>query len=189
MSACLAAAYRLHRRLSGLPLICRAPLNGTSDMPKKIELAATKTITGSRYPPPYHKPCSGRLRQRLGDAAGLTGFGVNLTRLPPGAWSSQRHWHTAEDEFVYVVEGEIVLVTDSGEETLRAGDCAGFKAGIKDGHHLQNRTTRDALFLEIGSRRPDEDEVSYPDVDLKSPKGHQHFTRANGEPYPELGPR
>jgi uncharacterized cupin superfamily protein len=111
---------------------------------------------------------------------------VNLTRLPAGAWSSQRHWHAAEDEFVYVVEGEVVLITDSGEEILRAGDCAGFKAGAKDGHHLQNRTAHDALFLEVGSRRPDEDEVFYPDIDLKVPQGRGGFTHTNGEPYPDF---
>jgi uncharacterized cupin superfamily protein len=155
-------------------------------MAKRIELTTTKTVTGSRYPPPYHQPCAGRIRRRLGDAAGLTSFGVNLTRLPAGAWSSQRHWHAAEDEFVYVVEGEVVLITDSGEEILRAGDCAGFKAGAKDGHHLQNRTAHDALFLEVGSRRPDEDEVFYPDIDLKVPQGRGGFTHTNGEPYPDF---
>jgi uncharacterized cupin superfamily protein len=154
-------------------------------MPNKIKLAAAATVAGSSYPPPYHTPCSGRSRQRLGDAAGLTGFGVNLTRLPPGAWSSQRHWHTAEDEFVYVIQGEIVLVTDSGEETLRSGDCAGFKAGVKDGHHMQNRTAHDVLLLEVGSRRPTEDEVTYPDIDLKVPKGSRTYIHNNGEPYPE----
>jgi uncharacterized cupin superfamily protein len=158
-------------------------------MPKKIHPAAAQTITGSRYPPPFHTPCSGRSRRRLGDAAGLTGFGVNLTRLQPGTWSSQRHWHSAEDEFIYVLEGEIILVTDSGEETLRAGDCAGFKAGVRDGHHLQNRTAQDVLLLEVGSRRPDQDEVIYPDIDLKVPKGGNGFTRANGEPYPNVDRR
>src|ERR1700689_5370786 len=98
-------------------------------MATKIDRKQVKTVTGSRYPPPFHTPCVGRTRQRLGDGAELTQFGVNLTRLPPGAWSSQRHWHSAEDEFIYVLEGELVLVTDSGEEILRPGDCAGFKAG------------------------------------------------------------
>jgi uncharacterized cupin superfamily protein len=108
---------------------------------------------------------------------------VNLTRLPAGAWSSQRHWHSAEDEFVYVLEGELVLVTDAGEEILRAGDCAGFRAGTPDGHHLQNRGTQDALFLEVGSRRTEYDEVIYPDIDLKSPKQRAGFTHADGRPY------
>jgi uncharacterized cupin superfamily protein len=134
---------------------------------RKIDMAAAPRREGSAYPPPYDAPCRARVRQALGDAAGLTQFGVNLLRLIPGAWSSQRHWHTAEDEFVWVVEGEVVLVTDSGEEVLRAGDCAGFRAGIGDGHHLQNRSSRPALVLEIGSRRPDQDTVDYSDIDLR----------------------
>jgi uncharacterized cupin superfamily protein len=153
-------------------------------MGKKIDLHAAKTVTGSRYPSPYHEPCSKRTRRPLGDAAGLTSFGVNLTRLAPGTWSSQRHWHSAEDEFIYVVEGEVILVTDSGEETLHAGDCAGFKAGSPDGHHLQNRSGRDALYLEVGARRPEEDEVAYPDIDMILPKGHGGFARKDGKPYP-----
>lgn len=158
-------------------------------MPKKIDISLAPTVSGSRYPAPYHQPCANRLRRRLGDAAGLTQFGVNLTRLPAGAWSSQRHWHSAEDEFLYVVEGELVLVTDSGEEILRAGDCAGFKAGVADGHHLQNRTDHDAFFFEVGSRRPDEDEVIYSDIDLRAMKGRDGYAHVNGEPYPDVKPR
>ncbi len=158
-------------------------------MPKKIDVGSTRVVSGSRYPSPYDEPCAERHRRVLGDAAGLSHFGVNITRLPPGAWSSQRHWHSAEDEFIYVVEGELVLVTDAGEDTLRAGDCAGFKAGVADGHHMQNRATRDALFLEVGSRRPDEDEVAYPDIDLKALKGRQGYSHVNGEPYPDAKPR
>jgi uncharacterized cupin superfamily protein len=153
-------------------------------MGKRIDLLATRTVTGSLYPSPYHEPCSKRTRHSLGDAAGLTSFGVNLTRLAPGTWSSQRHWHSAEDEFIYVLEGEVVLVTDAGEETLRAGDCAGFKAGSADGHHLQNRTGRDVLYLEVGTRRPADDAVAYPDIDLLSPQGHGGFTHKDGRPYP-----
>jgi uncharacterized cupin superfamily protein len=142
---------------------------------KKIDLAATVRKVGSGYPAPFDEPCRARARHALGDAAGLTQFGVNLQRLPPGAWSSQRHWHTAEDEFVWVVEGEVVLVTNHGEEVLRAGDCAGFKAGVADGHHLQNRSDRDALLLEVGSRNPGEDDVDYPDIDLRwGPHGKTH---------------
>ena len=113
-------------------------------------------MVGTLYPPPFDEPCRARERTRLGDAAGLTQFGVNLLRLPPGAWSSQRHWHTGEDEFIYIVSGEVVLVTDAGEEVLRAGDCAGFKANDGDGHHLQNRSGQDAVVLEIGSRVADQ---------------------------------
>jgi uncharacterized cupin superfamily protein len=152
-------------------------------MSRKIAIDTAPVTTGTRYPPPYDGPCKARVRQRLGDAAGLTQFGVNLLRLPPGAWSSQRHWHAAEDEFVLVVEGEVVLVTDAGEETLQAGDCAGFKAGVPVGHQLQNRSQRDALVLEIGSRRPEEEEVIYPGIDLKLPRGVRAFTHSDGTPY------
>ena len=153
-------------------------------MPKnKIDIAAAKRIERSGYPAPFDEPCNARVRQVLGDAAGLTQFGVNLTRLSPGAWSSQRHWHTAEDEFVYVLEGTLTLVTDSGEEVLRAGDCAGFKAGTPDGHHLQNRSDRDALFLEIGTRREQEDETNYPDIDLHLDATTQRYIRKDGSDF------
>ena len=133
----------------------------------KIDVNDARLRRGSRYPPPYDAPCRERIRQALGDVAGLTQFGVNLLRLGPGVWSSQRHWHTEEDEFVWILEGEVVLVTDAGESALRAGDCAGFKAGRADGHHLQNRSTREAVVLEIGGRHPDRDTVDYPDIDLR----------------------
>jgi len=158
-------------------------------MPKRISVELAPTVTGARYPAPYGEPCTDRFRRCLGDAAGLTQFGVNLTRLPPGCWSSQRHWHSDEDEFVFIVEGEVVLVTDAGEETLRAGDCAGFKAGIADGHHLQNRTNRDALVLEVGTRRPQEDEVFYPDIDLQALKARAGYIHKDGSPYPDNKPR
>jgi len=141
--------------------------------------------TGSGYPTPFDVPCAARARQRLGDAAGLTDFGVNLLRLPPGAWSSQRHWHSAEDEFVFIVEGEVVLVTDTGEELLRSGDCAGFKAGVKDGHHLQNRSDRDAILLEVGSRRVAEDEGEYPDIDMRFLKNDEGYVHRDGTLYPK----
>jgi uncharacterized cupin superfamily protein len=149
-------------------------------MAKRIDSKAAPASVGSTYPPPHGAPCAARVRNRLGDAAGLTDFGVNLLRLPPGTWSSQRHWHTAEDEFLYVLEGEVVLVTDAGEETLRPGDCAGFKAGVEDGHHLQNRSQTDVLLLEVGSRKA-EDAGDYPDIDMRfSPDG---FTRKDGSPF------
>jgi uncharacterized cupin superfamily protein len=150
------------------------------NMGKRIDSKATPASVGSKYPAPYAVPCAGRVRNRLGDAAELTDFGVNLLRLPPGTWSSQRHWHTAEDEFVYVLEGEVVLVTDAGEETLRPGDCAGFKAGVEDGHHLQNRSQTDVVLLEVGSRKA-EDAGDYPDIDMRfSPDG---YTRKDGSPF------
>jgi len=148
---------------------------------KKINMATAPLSKGTLYPPPFDLPCRARSRIRLGEAAGLDQFGVNLCRLPPGAWSSQRHWHTQEDEFVYVVDGEVVLVTDAGEETLRAGDCAGFKAGAPDGHHLQNRSGADALVLEVGTRR-EGDEATYPDIDLLA-VGTGYFHR-DRTPYP-----
>ena len=156
-------------------------------MPKKISLAQVPSVMGSSYPASYSDPCAERLRQRVGDAAGLSQFGVNLTRLPPGCWSSHRHWHTGEDEFVFIVSGEVVLITESGEELLRAGDCAGFKAGEADGHHLQNRTQQDAVVLEVGGRRPDHDDCFYSDIDMHLPKGRAGFTRKDGTPYPTEG--
>lgn len=157
---------------------------------KKIDRAAAPTRFGTRYPPPYDEPCRDRKRWQLGEAAGLTQFGINLLRLAPGVWSSQRHWHSAEDEFVMVLEGEVVLVTDAGEEILRAGDCAGFKAGDPDGHHLQNRSDREAVLLEIGGRKPGEDAVDYPDIDLKIDAGSGRYQHKDGRFYdakPRLG--
>lgn len=156
-------------------------------MPRKISLDEAVAITGSSYPAPYNQPCMGRVRRRVGDVAGLSQFGVNLTRLPPGCWSSQKHWHTSEDEFVFVVSGEVVLVTDAGEEVLRAGDCAGFKAGEENGHHLQNRTQQEAVVLEVGTRTPERDDVLYPGIDLLLPKGNPRpgFAHSDGTPYAE----
>lgn len=152
----------------------------------RIKLESAPSGTGSRYPAPYDEPCRGRSWLRLGDAAGLTQFGVNLVRLAPGAWSSQRHWHSHEDELVYVLRGELVLVTDEGEETLRAGDSAGFRAGVRNGHCLQNRGSELAEFLAIGSRR-DEDHGEYPDIDLVFRPGRYGdgggFARKDGTPY------
>lgn len=154
-------------------------------MPKRIEPKDLPAHTGTFYPPPYDEPCRARERRKLGDAAGLTQFGVNLLRLAPGVWSSQRHWHLKQDEFVYVLEGEVVLVTDAGEEILKAGDCAGFKAGEQDGHHLQNRSDRDVLLLEVGTRTPG-DGASYPGIDLVHPPDGfpALYIRLDGTPYP-----
>ncbi len=152
-------------------------------MARKIDIATAPHVKGARYPMPYDEPCAPRQRWRLGDAAGLSQFGVNLLRLPAGAWSSQRHWHSAEDEFVYVLEGEVVLVTDAGEETFGAGDCAGFRAGDPDGHHFQNRSDCEAVLLEVGSRRWGEGSVDYPDIDLVFPKGSRGFQHRDGRSY------
>jgi uncharacterized cupin superfamily protein len=150
----------------------------------KIEIDAAPLATGCGYPEPFDKPCLERSRRRLGDAAGLTQFGVNLLRIPPGGWSAQRHWHTAEDEFVWVVAGEVVLVTNDGERVLLPGDCAGFPAGAPNGHHLQNRSNADATVLEVGTRRPQEDACAYPDVDLLAPAQIEGYTHRDGTPYP-----
>ena len=149
----------------------------------RIEITRAPTRFGSSYPAPYDAPCQKRQRWQLGNAAGLTQFGVNLLRLPPGAWSSQRHWHEGEDEFVYVLQGEVLLVTDAGEEVLRAGDCAGFKAGVADGHHLQNRGADEAVLLEVGTRLPDGDAAHYPDIDLDLPAAGRGYTHRDGRPY------
>lgn len=149
----------------------------------KIDLATAPTRIGTAYPAPFDQPCLQRHRTKLGDAAGLDQFGVNLLRLPPGAWSSQRHWHTAEDEFTWVVDGEVVLVEDDSETVMRAGDCAGFKAGVANGHCFQNRSDRDAVLLEVGSRRPEEDGCDYPDIDLVLREGESVYRHRDGTPY------
>ena len=155
-------------------------------MTKRIDVPAVPVVKGSRYPSPYHEPCAERARQRLGDAAGLTDFGVNLLRLPPGAWSSQRHWHTEADELVYVLAGEVTLVTDEGPELLRAGEAAGFKGADANGHCLRNLSDSDALVLEIGSRIKS-DAAHYPDVDLFSPPaGGAIYEHKDGTPYEDL---
>ena len=155
-------------------------------MGKRIDVTAVPVISGTLYPTPYDEPCRARHRQRLADAAGLTQYGVNLVRLEPGAWSSQRHWHTAQDEFIYVVSGELTLVTNTGAETLHAGDCAGFKAGDEDGHHLQNRSDADATFIEMGTRPPG-DGAFYSDIDMKvsaeEPPGT--YRHRDGTAYPK----
>lgn len=143
----------------------------------KIDKAMAPEGSGTRYPPPFDAPCKQRTWRRLGDAAGLTQFGVSVVRLAPGVWSSQRHWHSHEDEFVYVLAGEVVLVTDQGEAVLRAGDCAGFKAGVRDGHCLQNRSHEAAEILVVGSRN-DEDHGEYSDIDMVFTSGRYSGTGA-----------
>ena len=159
-------------------------------MRKRIDVAALAPVVGTLYPSPFDVPCRSRERTKLGDAAGLSQFGVNLLRLPPGAWSSQRHWHTGGDEFVYVVSGEVVLVTDGGEEVLRAGDAAGFPAGDTNGHRLQNRSKSDAQVLEIGTRISG-DSAHYSDIDMVAPAGGKPtvYTHRDGTPYPDIGRR
>lgn len=150
----------------------------------RIRISAAPSFEGTSYPSPFDLPCRARKRRALGDAAGLADFGVNLQELAPGSWSSQRHWHTSEDEFVWVLEGEVVLVEDGSEEILRAGDCAGFPKGVANGHHLQNRSAERALLLVVGTRREAVDVAEYPDIDLHWSDATR-YTHKDGRPYGE----
>jgi uncharacterized cupin superfamily protein len=148
---------------------------------KKIEISNVPSESGGTYPRPFDEPCIAQSCQRLARFAGLTQFGVNVTVIESGAWSSQRHWHSHEDEFVWVLEGELTLVTDAGEEILRAGDCAAFKSGDPDGHHLVNKSGQPAKVLEIGTAHS-QDRCTYPDIDMIADcSGYSH---RDGAPYP-----
>jgi uncharacterized cupin superfamily protein len=148
----------------------------------KLDVAAVPERKGTGYPSQFNAPCADRTRQRLGDAGGIVDFGVNLMRLPPGNWSSQRHWHSHEDEFVHVLEGELVLIEEAGETVLRAGDCAAFPKGTGNGHHLMNRSNTMAVYLEVGSRNPD-DVITCSDIDMISPSRDGRFLHKDGTPY------
>jgi uncharacterized cupin superfamily protein len=151
----------------------------------KIDLATLQTRAGSpNYPAPFRHVCAGRHKTALGQAVGLSQFGVNLTKLEPGAATALRHWHEQEDEFVYILEGECVLIENGGEVTLNAGDCAGFKANIDNGHCIVNRTDREVLLLEVGTRAPSE-RSHYPDDDLKFERddGVVRVLHKSGAPY------
>ena len=150
----------------------------------KIDLAKVPVKTGSIYPAPYAAMMAGRSSLRLGEAGGLTQFGVNLVMLEPGALSSLRHWHLAEDEFVMVTEGICTMVTDAGATEMRPGDCAAFPAGQPNGHHFINRTDRPARFLVVGSKAPRE-VATYSDVDLMLTLegGRATFTHKDGSPF------
>jgi len=152
--------------------------------PPAIRALDVTARTSSVYPPQFTRELAGREKRALGDTFGLTQYGVNLATLSPGAWSAQRHWHAVEDEFIYVVDGEVMLVDDNGEHPLSAGMCAGFKAGTPNAHRLVNKSSKPASYLEVGLRSPVED-VIYPDVDLKGAKrdGKFSFTRKDGTPY------
>ena len=150
----------------------------------KIDIANLPVDSRTGYPAPFDRVVQGRERKRLGKAVGLDQFGVNLTTLKPGAASALRHWHEREDELVYVLQGEVALIEDGGEQILRPGDAAAFKANSGNGHHLVNRSSGDAVYLEIGARAKHE-RVHYPDVDLavvRDDKGFR-YTHKNGEPY------
>lgn len=150
----------------------------------KIDIDKISVDTSTGYPSPFNKAVEGRSRKRLGRAAGLTHFGVNICTLKPGAASSQRHWHENEDELVYVLEGEVVLREDSGEIVLKRGDAAAWKAGVPNGHCLINRSDRDAVFIEVGTRASNE-RAHYAEIDMmvvRDEKGAR-YTKKNGEPY------
>jgi uncharacterized cupin superfamily protein len=149
----------------------------------KIDLAAVPMRKGSGYPPPFDAPCAARTRRRLGEVGGLGDFGVNLMTLPPGGWSSQRHWHSDEDEFVYVLKGELTLIEDGGEAILHEGDCAAFPKGTGNGHHFINNSAAMAFYLEVGSRNP-RDLTTCSDVDMKSANADGLFRHKDGTPYP-----
>jgi uncharacterized cupin superfamily protein len=136
--------------------------------------------TGSGYPAPHDEPCRRRARRRLGDAFGLSQFGVNQLELPPGAWSSQRHWHERQDELLYVLEGEVTLVTNEGETVLRPGMVAGFRAGMANGHHLINRSNAVVRVLEVGTRTAEET-AHYPDIAMMYREGEGYLS-ADGRP-------
>ena len=150
----------------------------------KVDIGKIAIDTSTGYPPPFNKVVEGRSRKRLGRAAGLTHFGVNICTLKPGAASSQRHWHENEDEFVYVLEGEVVLREDGGDTVLKPGDAAAWKAGVPNGHCLINRSDRDAVFIEVGTRASTE-RAHYSEIDMmvvRDEKGAR-YTKKNGEPY------
>ena len=149
----------------------------------KIDIASVPERRGSGYPAPFHLKAGERVRQALGDAGGLNDFGVNVLKLPPGAWSSQRHWHNAEDEFIWILSGEATLVTDEGELVLRAGDCAAFPKNRPNGHHLINKSTAMATVLEVGTRSG-EDVCEYPDIDMRIDARDGQYRRRDGTAYP-----
>ncbi|MCA3260712.1 MAG: cupin domain-containing protein [Telmatospirillum sp.] len=144
-----------------------------------------KTIAprvGTNYPEPYRSKLGGREKRVVGDAVGLKNFGVNLVRLPPGAMSAMRHWHTRQDEFVYVLEGTAMLLSDAGKTPIPAGSCAGFPAGTPDGHCIVNETDRDVVYLEVGDRTSG-DVSTYPDADMMGKFVHSWaMTRKDGSP-------
>jgi uncharacterized cupin superfamily protein len=150
----------------------------------KIDVSAVPEFSGSSYPAPFRDPVIGRHSRPLGDAGGLTQFGVKLVRLEPGAASSQRHWHEAEDEFVYMLDGTLMLVESNGETPLLAGDAAAFPAGVANGHHLVNRGARDATFLVVGTRASRE-RCHYPDLDLMfvADDVGERYTNRSGDAY------
>ena len=156
---------------------------GVNQMPK-VDIAKVTVRSGAGYPARFLPEHRERHKQALGDAVGLTQFGVNLTRIAPGAASALRHYHEQEDEFVFMIEGELVLIENDGEVVLKAGDCAGFQAGVGNAHRLVNRSGRDAVYIEVGTRSPHE-RVHYPDDDLHLVREGRtaRWLHKSGEPY------
>jgi len=150
----------------------------------KVDIAKVPVKSGSFYPAPFQAEHMARHKQALGDAVGLTQFGVNITRIGPGAASSLRHYHEQEDEFIYMLEGELVLIENDGEVVLKPGDAAGFKAGSGNAHRLVNRSDKDAVYFEVGTRSP-HDRVHYPDVDLRLERdtNGRRYLHKSGEPW------
>jgi uncharacterized cupin superfamily protein len=150
----------------------------------KVDIAKVPVRSGSFYPAEFQAEHLGRHKQALGDVVGLTQFGVNISRIEPGASTALRHWHEQEDEFVYMIEGELVLVEDEGETIVKPGDAAGFKAGVPNGHHLVNRTDRDAVFLVVGTRAQRE-RCHYSEIDLVHDQDGDRYrlTHKSGAPY------
>jgi len=160
-----------------------------NDNPSKkhaFRINDVEKTTGTSYPAPFDQVAEGRIKRAVGDHAGLSDYGVNIVTLPPGAASAQRHWHEQEEEFTYMMAGELVLITDDGEELITAGMMMGFPAGYPNAHHLVNRSSSNAMYMEIGTRRP-QDIPHYPDVDLMLSweNGADVFTHKDGTPYPE----
>ncbi len=155
-----------------------------------IDVEAIDGRSSTTYPEAFRAPVASRFKRAIGNHFDLDQFGVNYVELPPGAWSAQRHWHTAEDELVFVVRGELTLVTEGRKQPLTAGMTAGFPAGVNDGHHLVNESASTAAYLEIGTRNPAADEVFYPDIDLElrsDGSGGRDFRRRDGSSYGAAG--
>jgi uncharacterized cupin superfamily protein len=150
----------------------------------KIDLTKIPNHKGSKFPPPFDALCAERRRRRLGPAGPIRDFGVNIMTLPPGCWSSLRHWHSHEDEFVCVLKGTLTLVEDGGETVLNAGDCAAFPKGVNNGHHLINKSSAIAAFLEVGSRHP-RDLTTCSDVDVMRSNAGGGYVHKDGKPYPK----
>lgn len=148
----------------------------------KIDLEAIEQTNRTGYPPPFDRDVKGRWYRRIGPVSGLAGFAVSHVTLKPGAWSSQRHWHEGEDEFLVMIEGEAVLVEDEGRAVLRAGDCAAWPKGHRNGHHLRNESERDCVFVVVGGGV--NSGGGYSDIDMQW-TADDRYVRKDGTPYPE----